>query len=557
VKSSRPSPLPLLLIILLLGAGLRFHGLARDVRFHPDEAWFSTFARHAALNGDWLLRGDLDKPPLALYTSAISMSLVAAQTNAKNVLDFPWLQGEFASRLPNTLAGIVFIAAMYGLARAQYPDRRLAPWVALFAALSPFAVAYSPTAFTDGLMLPLVTLALWMGAARRWGWSGVWLALAFAAKPQALYALPLLGMLALVPRFYAHTPDTKVSGYRKTKSTDVDSKDWSKFLKSTSVDLSFWQPEVLTSGDTKLTVPRRKQFSRGVRGLIVFLFPLVVTVLALAAWDAARGGVGIWALASANNNPARLIRSDEVWPRLGEWAVYGAGLLGSPTALFALALPLALIARVRADRRTKLYRRSTLVDLLLLAYLLGYVALHWLVAFNVYDRYLLLILPPALLLAARTGVWVWGALRRFLSRPEVTIAAGAAVISILSSAWAASNGTAYDAVQASAERSYAGIPALAEFLNGREFGAIVYDHWLGWSLGYYLGEWTDKRRVYYPTLAALASDAPLNPETAPRYFVAPTDRNATPWLEVLASAGFTSEEVYRAGGFVVWELRRG
>jgi 4-amino-4-deoxy-L-arabinose transferase-like glycosyltransferase len=506
----RASHLPLLLVILLIGAGLRFHGLARDVRFHPDEAWFSTFARRAALNGDWLLRGDLDKPPLALYASALSMTFVAAQTNGKNVLDFTWRQGEFAARLPNTLAGIIFIAAMYRLARAVYPDRRLAIWVALFAALSPFAVAYSPTAFTDGLMLPLVTLALWMGAARRWGWAGVWLALAFAAKPQALYALPLLGMLALLPRLE--------------------------------------QP----SRQTPYPSPSR----RGMNAVFHFLLPLVVVALLLVIWDSARGGAGVWALAAANNNPARLIRSDEVWPRLGEWAVYGAGLLGSPSALFALALPLALFAQVRADWRTKFYRRSTLVNLLLLAYLLAYLLLHWLVAFNVYDRYLLLIVPPALLLAIQTGVWAWGTLRRFLSRPEVTIAAGAVVISLLSSAWAASNGTAYDAVQASAERSYAGIPALAAFLNEREFGAIVYDHWLGWPLGYYLGEWTDKRRVYYPTPAALASDAPLNPETAPRYFVAPTDRNADPWLEALDSAGFTSTEVYRAGGFVVWELRR-
>lgn len=512
----RASHLPLLLLILLLGAALRFHGLARDVRFHPDEAWFSTFARHAALNGDWLLRGDLDKPPLSLYASALSMTLVAAQTNANNVLDFSWRQGEFAARLPNTLAGMIFIAAMYGLARRLYPDRRLAPWVALFAALSPFAVAYSPTAFTDGLMLPLVALALWMGAARRWGWAGVWLALAFAAKPQALYALPLVVGLGLT---LPPLPEFR-EGEQKTAA----------FFTSSPL-------------------------GRGGRAVFLFLLPFAVILALLFVWDAARGGAGMWALAAANNNPARLIRSDEVGTRLGEWAVYGAGLLGSPTALFALALPLALIARVRADWRTRMYRRSTLVDTALLAYILGYGLLHWLVAFNVYDRYLLLVLPPALLLAVQTGVWVWGALRRFLSRPEVTIAAGAVVISMLSSAWAASNGTAYDAVQASAERSYAGIPALAAFLNEREFGAIVYDHWLGWPLGYYLGEWTDKRRVYYPTPAALASDAPLNPEAAPRYFVAPTDRNADPWLEALASAGFASAEVYRAGGFAVWALR--
>ena len=104
-----PQSFFLLLLILLAGAAIQFHALVQDVRFYPDEALFSTFARNAALNGDWLLHGDLDKTPLSIYASALSMNFVAAQTR-NGVLDFDPRLGEFAARLPGALASIVLIA---------------------------------------------------------------------------------------------------------------------------------------------------------------------------------------------------------------------------------------------------------------------------------------------------------------------------------------------------------------------------------------------------------------------------------------------------------------
>ena len=39
---------------------------------------------------------------------------------------------------------------------------------------------------------------------------------------------------------------------------------------------------------------------------------------------------------------------------------------------------------------------------------------------------------------------------------------------------------------------------LARHLNGKPVATVIYDPWLGWELGYYLGVWHDKRRVHYP-----------------------------------------------------------
>jgi 4-amino-4-deoxy-L-arabinose transferase-like glycosyltransferase len=192
------------IVILLLASALRFHALAQDARFHPDEALFATFARNAAVKGDWLLRGPLDKTPLTIYAQALSMTFFGVQ-QVNDVLDLEIHTGEFVARLPNTFASILLVAVMYALAKRFYPfgvygeggqtSKRV--WeVGLISmtltAFSPYAVAFSATAFTDGLMLLLITLALWMASAGRWAWSGFYLVLAYASKQQALLYAPLI-----------------------------------------------------------------------------------------------------------------------------------------------------------------------------------------------------------------------------------------------------------------------------------------------------------------------------------------------------------------------------
>jgi hypothetical protein len=50
-------------LIILMGALFLIRGMTTSERLHADEAYFLTFARNAAVNGDWLLSGALDKPP--------------------------------------------------------------------------------------------------------------------------------------------------------------------------------------------------------------------------------------------------------------------------------------------------------------------------------------------------------------------------------------------------------------------------------------------------------------------------------------------------------------
>lgn len=479
-----------LIIIILLGAWLRFCALFADVRFHPDEALFATFARAAATNGDWLLPGTLDKTPLSIYAQAVAM--MPFMTESDQLLWLDWRLGEIAARLPSMLASVLLIPIMYQLARITCAtDRGSKPAVveaqfaALLMALSPFAVAFSATAFTDGLLLLFVTLSLSAVVADRPLLGGLWLALGFASKQQAVLLVPLLLLL-------------------------------------------LWGLHGLTL---------RRLWRLGA--------PLVAMLVVLLVWDAARAQEsGVFALAASNNDVWRFIRASEIVPRLQVWMMHGRWLIGAGW-LTMLLVGLALVALVDHIRRGSLFR-ANLVDVLLLTYILAYVLLHWSVAFNTYDRYLLLILPALILLAARGFSWVQSQLRLSVFG-SILLLVGA----LLPTAHLASTGRLGIAVDRDAGEE---IDQLAAYLNERALGAIIYDYWLGWELDYYLGQWTDKRRVFYPTPHLLVVDAVHQPDPALRYLVMPRRHLARPWLEALCAADFELTEPEQVGQFIVYPL---
>lgn len=478
----------LLLLILLLGAGLRFHALGRDTRLHPDEALYSTYARDAALKGDWGLQRPLDKPPLTFYAVAVSMSLVGATTNPAGVLDFPAVQsGEFAARLPNTFASILLVALTCGLAKRLYRDRATSLLAGLLVALSPFALAFSATAFTDVLMTFWMLAALWAASRGRWGWSGVCLALGFASKQPALLYLPLI----------------LITG-------------------------------ALCAG-------------LSMRVLLRFGALLGLGILLLILWDAARGQPTIWQVSAGRENyPAQLAPPQEIVSRLAIWLGHARWLIGPGGITLSLML-LAVLAGVQALSQKPL-REECRIDRALLAYSAGYLLLHWLVAFNTFDRYLLPLVPLAALAAARGLRW----LLRLTNRPVLRRTGFALlVLTLLPVAWDASEGR----IDIGGDLGqHEGIDLLADYLNSKPVATVIYDRWLGWELDYYLGPWSDKRRVYYPVPALLAAGAAALREKGPRYFPVPVDQPAEEWLAALEQAGFEVRLDYRLRRFRVYAL---
>ncbi len=516
-------------LILLLAAGLRFHALGQDVRFHQDEALFASFARRAAVQGDWLLTGALDKTPLSIYLQAISFSAVGVTPLPDGVLTLDVHQGEFAARLPAIFASILLVAVISSVASGRWSvvsDRLQAisrnQLVVLFiAACSPLLIAFSPTAFTDMPFLLLLTLSLWLTLRGQRLWAGVWLALAFAAKQQAVLYVPLL----IAVSYQRSAISQKAKSYPLT-------------------------------ADAKNRVPTGESSSI-VRHVLLLFLPLALTLLLLLGWDALRHSPpGLFALATANNAPDRFPRPDELLPRLQTWWTYADTLIGWPFVLVAGLVVLWMVM---------LRRTVTRVDSVLAGYTALYLLAHWLLPFNTYDRYLLPLVPLVISLLTRAiqeigkgySVRIHGGRIYGRRRPNPPLQAHLATtyvlisLTLLPAAWSA----ARLQIAVGGDRGQlAGIDELAEWLEAKPLGTIIYDRWLGWGLEYYRGSWSDKRMVYYPTPGELARGAAAQPDPAPRYFPMPVEIAAEEWLQPLREAGFSINRAYESARFVVYEL---
>jgi len=469
------------LLIVLLAGVLQFHQLGRDIRFHPDEASFMTYARGAAVNGDWLLPGALDKPPLSIYLGAISMVATGLVADDKGVLRLDPLAGEFAARLPNVIMAILLVALMMRLSRSVFSDEAAALAAGLLTALSPYVLAFGATAFTDLGLLFFSTLAWYWLECQGYRKAGLALGLAFWCKQQALLLLPLVLLL-------------------------------------------LW-----TNAARRAATIRLAQ-------------PLALLALLLFVWDAARPATSVFLLGSVNNLPAQWIADPAEWPgRLLEWARLGIWLLGPPVvtlSLIGLAV-LSRFARGAAPRRTS----HSQVYLL---YVIAYVALHTLLAFNQYDRYLLPLLPPLILVVSSH----LPALPR--GRLWKSLSLSLAIALVLAALWSLGNG-----LPIGGDRGrHDGIEDLARYLNSKPVATVIYDPWLSWELGYYLGQWHDKRRVHYPTAEALAEGALALDEIGDRYLVALVDRGHEDWIAALKTAGFVLSLDYEQNRYIVYRISR-
>ena len=503
-------PTWLRLLLLLLAAALQFRQLNSDRRFHADEAHFMTFARAAAVNGDWMLPGALDKPPLTIYISALSMVAFGVVTDDAGVLHLDPLIGEFAGRLPNALAALLVVAMMMRLARHALRSEGAALLAGALTAVSPFVLAYGASAFTDMGLLFFSLLAWLLLLEERYAVAGAALGLAFCCKPQALLVLPLLlGQVFIL----------------RAKPGD-------------------WLRAIL---------------------------PALLFLGTLLAWDSARPETSLFSLSAFHNAPSNWIAEPGSWlPRLVEWLRHGAWLLGPPLVTAGLLLfgllgslmrrfshlpPIATYGGTeggRQARRTEAGRhiekpgeprgvdniRSS-IERLCLTFVIAYLACHVIVSFRLYDRYLLLILPPLILLSASS-------VRFFRARRLIL----PLVILIAAALWIGRDGSPIGP----RHDINAGIDALSRHLNQLPVASVIYDPWLGWELGYYLGQWHDKRRTHFPTAEALVAGALALKEIGDRYFVAPIHKPHRDWLDSLAAAGFDTALDYQSDSFRVYRV---
>lgn len=269
------------------------------------------------------------------------------------------------------------------------------------------------------------------------------------------------------------------------------------------------------------------------------LLPWLVGAIAMLAWDGARmaqGAVDVWTLGRAHYAEPGLAALDAWRGRLLDWLTYARWLFGD--GLTGVVLLLAAFSLRAAGWR----------PWLLAGWIAAYSVVHIVTSVPLYDRYLLPLAPMLALLAAG-GIVQMGRLVRWRRSFGLLLAACGLVVlgyGLLASQQRLPIGGDLG--------RHAGIDRLADYLNEKPIASVIYDPWLGWELGYYLGPWTNKRRVHYPSPEALVADAVILPETGKRYFVAPLEKDIRPWLNALSDVDFEVVLEAQIGRFVVVAL---
>lgn len=435
--------------IALAGTVLRVLPWLANYPLHRDEALYGAWARLIASGRDPLLLIPwIDKPPLSIYLGAASIAALGVS--------------ELALRLPGLVASILAIPVTYGLARRAY-NENIARLAAALLALSPFAILFAPTAFTDPWLTLWLVVASWAALHQRGFIAGLALGLAVASKQQGLLGAPLVLSLLLVPatdgRPLEHTP------------------------------------------------PRLRRIAETILG-----FALIFG--SLTYWDSLRwhNRPSFWDRSLATYGELNVAAPAE-WPaRAAEWAEQLKYLFGVPT-LSWLILLLAGWAWVRATKRAigrHHLDQKHLLDLVFGTYVIGYLALHILVTFQPWDRYLLPLAPLVCLLAARGLLSFAGPVssRSLICKAGLGLALAGAL------GYAAWLGAAGRLPVGSDHGAYAGITQVTAILHEQPADTIIYHQSLGWYFDFYLFDAPQERR-WYPDESKLAAEAARTAETEP------------------------------------------
>jgi 4-amino-4-deoxy-L-arabinose transferase-like glycosyltransferase len=480
-------PDPRWLAALIFGLGFALRAAPlTQNRFHPDEALYATFGRLIASGRDPMLAGVVVDKPPLPFYLMAVSMAVFGGT-------------EFAARLPSLAASALTVALLFSCARAFY-GWGTALLAALALAASPMAITFANTLFTDTFLAAFLILALMLAARGRWRPAGWAFGLAFACKQSALFFLPLLAVIGTMQYFGHERRDIRIA------------------LRA---------------------------------ALAAFLPPALLCALLVFAWDFARSApIAFWTQGYADNNPGRLVRSNEIWPRMRAWVELLQYPVSSPgLAALALGLPLLLVSSRRS--------RPALFDCALVAFSLAFLAGYWLLAFNVWDRYLLILTPILALLLGRVVAAASVRLLPVLARrpQHVTLLLSASLVGLLPPALLASQS---GFPIGGDHGAYDGIDEIARALHQAPPGSVLYDHWLSWELGFYLFD-GPAYIAWMPGPGTLADDLRAFGRSSPRYIVAPSWESFAETRTAIEDAGYALEVVtrtYRRDGSLSFTLYR-
>jgi hypothetical protein len=292
---------------------------------------------------------------------------------------------------------------------------------------------------------------------------------------------------------------------------------------------------LITAGPPRPDI--RKSWRLGVV-VVKFLLGLALPLIAVLVWDRLRGGVPFWIQQTINYGGIRLVYASEVMPRLTAWLYFLPYFFGWPMlAALVIGLPVLLIYDLTRGVRTQ----EAVLDLILIAFALGYFFLLWLLAFPVWDRYIFGLVPVMCLLVGRLTSLLVGWLENWLRLPH---AAGfVAVALVLSMMIPPAAQAAQSQLPIGGDHGpHDGVDRVADYLRGYPYGTVVYDHWLGWTLRYYL--WDSRIYVaYFAAPQALAEDLHVFGRASPRFIVFPANESTARIERAINAEGFVLSPV--------------
>lgn len=399
---------------------------------------------------------------------------------------------ETAARLPNIIASLTGIVIVYELARRLY-DRRVATLSALFLALSPFDIQLAPTAFTDPLMVALALGSCLAALVGRFWAAGLAIGLAAMTKPTAILFAPLLLL---------------------TIAVHLAQEGWKGRLGRAVVDLGMG---------------------------------LAPAIVATALWDSI---IRVENAAFADTAVAHYggiapVALGELAARLAAWLGYLQYATGSRAlnALLLVGVPCLLAAGLWRRRA----RPGWLYDAALAGFAAAFLAVHTLLSFGLWDRYLLGLVPIVAMLLARVVLLPFD-----LVPPGPRLAAGRWAYGLLLGVFLAASlaGPVHTALRygyplGGDRGTYQGIEDVAAYFKGNmPRGAVVYHHWLGWLYRYYMFDFP-YNFYYYPSFAYLVEFSGRFPPGQAQYVVLPSDQPADELNVGLKQAGRQLRELYR------------
>jgi len=515
-----------LIAILLLALALRMAPWG-DNRFLEDEALYAAWGLQIASGADPMLDYEpVDKPPVHPYTLALSLLLFGSPTTADVG------RNESAARLPSLFASVASVAMVYALGRQVYGDGRVGLAAALLVALSPFDILFASTAFTDPLMVALALGALLAATKGHLGLAGLLAGLSAATKQQGLLFLPLVVAIGAVSRSCTRPARPEAWAWVRFAVGFAAVAGGALWWDAARVQRpGFWTQGLVSYGSLGLAGPelwgqRARDWLRLVADFWVSPWLNALVLAAAATW------------AVAGVRPAKGANPGQ------------RGILHFVAASGSSRRP-GMPARQSDDSRSKVQGQRSLV---LAMWATGFLLVHWLFTFQLWDRYLLGLVPIVALLAARAMVGLGRAIR---SRPWRTVyAAGMGLMVVATLAGPVSLAAGSKVPVGGDHGAYDGIDRLAGYVRANApAGAVLYHHWLGYHYRFYLYG-APLHLHWYPDPADLVQDA-VAYRREPRFIAFPSFRDSAPMRAALETGGIRLLPVYettRRDGTVSFRL---